>query len=144
MGDQLGQSDWAVVRAEEGGAIINSYFPCMHNASFLSGSTLLNYFFCKVQNLEQFPVIKFWLWPQLQFSSLMAQSWIWSVTEAEATLRSRQKTTRDKKHYMGNKTRNSNSFAGYFEATILIELTAMISSLNEHCKPDLRLCELIS
>ena len=33
MGDQLSQSDWAVVRAEEGGAIINSYFPCLHNAS---------------------------------------------------------------------------------------------------------------
>ena len=76
----------------------------------------------------------------------MAQSWIWSVTEAEAeaTTRSKQKTTRDKKHYMVNKTRNSNSFARYFEATIWIELTATISSLNDHCKPDLRLSELIS
>ena len=76
----------------------------------------------------------------------MAQSWIWSVTEAEAeaTPRSKQKITRDKKHYMGNKTRNSNSFAGYFKANIWIELTAMISSLNDPCKPDLRLCELIS
>ena len=60
---------------------------------------------------------------------------------AEATPRSKQKTTRDKKHYMRNKTQNSNSFAGYFEATTWIELTAMISSLKEHCKPDLRLCE---
>ena len=42
---------------------------------------------------------------------------------------------------MRNKTQNSNSFAGYFEATIWIELTAMISSLKEHCKPDLRLCD---
>ena len=59
----------------------------------------------------------------------MAQSWIWSVTEAEAeaTPRSKQKITRDKKHYLGNNTRNSISFAGYFEATIWIEMTSMIS-----------------
>ena len=146
MGDQQGQRDWAVVQAEEGGAIINSYFPCMHNTSFLSWSTLLNYLFCKVQNLEQFPVIKFWLWPQLRFSSLMAQSWIWSMTEAGQRQHhvANKDNTWQKKHYMRNKTQNSNSFAGYFEATTWIELTAMISSLKEHCKPDLRLCELIS
>ena len=100
FGDQLGQSDWAVVRAEEGGAIINSYFPCLHNASVFVRVNAFELFF--LQSTEFRTISSDQILALAPIAVLLPNGSKLDMVDdrgrAEATPRSKQKTTRDKKN----------------------------------------------